>query len=448
MRKILFSIIIVFLLVACQVREEEPLVNTVTQQESATPDKAENNVIPTSTVVLKESMTPTKERTSTVPTKIVTTQVPAIINDVECLPPLETFAFNPATEGVSGPSPTQKLPSGNWNATTTIFDNIPLGNPATLEVLQVVDGKDRIWVIFYDTEKYRITYYQTGSDRWEEVKYATESSISNPHIFLDNNNSVWVALNRTNYEGISTNATLLSIYDEADQQFKAVFTLKDLSVSNSNQTFEHMKISHLQMDSQGDMWFILTIDELYEEVEYQLYKFSPSSRILERHLDDLKLDYYSGESLVISPENVLYLLDTQKDNLISYDPIKGKVEEIKIPGEVSSISSLFLDNHHKVWINDRFFLDLLNDDWYLIINPPDFIFYDFGRWTRTRPTYSLQTEDGRLWYSALYRGSGWVNPNTGKWCLYTSYPSNTVKDSEGHLWIIADGKLYRNSLQQ
>jgi hypothetical protein len=59
----------------------------------------------------------------------------------------------------------------------------------------------------------------------------------------------------------------------------------------------------------------------------------------------------------------------------------------------------------------------------------------------------MDTQDGRLWYSSL-RGSGWVNPATAQWCLFTTYQSNILEDSTGNLWMIADGDLYKYSLEE
>ncbi|MEW5829694.1 MAG: hypothetical protein AB1846_12445, partial [Chloroflexota bacterium] len=65
-----------------------------------------------------------------------------------------------------------------------------------------------------------------------------------------------------------------------------------------------------------------------------------------------------------------------------------------------------------------------------------------GKWVWGEPTITSETPDGRLWYNAL-RGTGWVDPKLGKWCVFTSYQSNVLADSQGNLWILVDGWLYR-----
>jgi sugar lactone lactonase YvrE len=367
------------------------------------------------------------------------------------------FAYPVGDTGPERPAPVTKLPSGNWEANTTIPNLPPIKtlreDTANLEALQNVNDKERIWVVVGGSEKLHLTYYLIDSGRWETVEYDAKYSDDNlfsPQLFLGRDNSIWMAENPTNYQGVSADIKLLSVYDEASQKFNSVLTLKDLPTFDPNKPIDGIDITHLQMDSQGDLWFFLRVNEPNKEAEYQLFKFSPSRHNLERHLADFNLAYESAGTLVVSPEDVLYLLDTRKANLVRYDPTKGNVYEAKIPGGelfLPSRSSLFWGSDQRLWINDNAWLDLFPGGyWNRIIQPPDFIFVQpgSGLWARTQPVYSIETDDGRLWYSAQYRGTGWVDPSTGKWCLFTSYPSNIVKDSKGYLWMIASGKLYRS----
>ena len=452
---------LIFLLAACQKAEGATINKMVTQQRTVIFAETEARFAPTGSISLQENVITSQVATSPPPTKVIATQEPLPSNDRECLPSLETFAFNPAIEGVPEPVPTKKLPSGNWNDIVTVphfpYPEFPEGNSVVLEVLQSIEGSDRVWIIVEDTEKYHFSYYQTDDNRWVNIEPSPaysdgEGLLFFPKLFLDMHNSIWLTLNPSNYyKTIDANTALLSIYDEVSQQFDPKLIVKDLPSFDSSQSINNVRITNPQMDGQGDIWFFLTVQKSNQDWEYLLYKFSPINRTLTRHLSERNFGTDSSSSFTLAPDGSLYALDTKKYKLIHYYPVERIVEEIKISrGEeyLSSLSSLFLDNRSRLWINDKAFLDLHNDDWYIIVKPPDFISYEFGRWTRTQPTYSLQTKDGRIWYSANYRGSGWVDPNSGVWCLFTSYPSNIVKDSKGHLWMIADGKLYRNSLQQ
>ena len=475
MKKKLHYLLIVFLLTACQVEKGVALTGTITPQETVTPDKVENIAVPTNTISQQASVLSAQTEASVVPTELVDPRSHSVPDEGECLLPLANFAFNPAFEGASGPDPTlttRKLPSEGWEAVTAIpglfLSEVMMEPNAELEGVQTVGNSDRIWVIFEGSEKKQIAYYQIDTDRWENIEYYAEhhtkyseteyyteysEDVFISKIFIDKNNSVWVTLDITNYQGVNedTVTVLLGMYDEASQKFNGVITLKELPAFDPNKNIRYVTVTNLQMDSQGDLWFFLYVGEPQKEAEYHLVKLSLSNYATEEHLTNFMLTRNNTDSLVISPNNRLNLLDIDEANIISYDSENGEIEKIKVFGGkryLSSLSTLFLDNHQRFWIDDKAFLDLHHNDWYFIVDSPIFLTYYVGIWGRTKPTYSLETQDGRLWFSAARRGTGWVDPNTGEWCLFTSYPSNIVKDSEGHLWMIADGKLYRNSLQQ
>ncbi len=390
-----------------------------------------------------------------IPTTIVE---PVVIPDIgECLPPITNFSYYPPGGEKPGPTPVKQLPSGGWEVITSI-PNLPTPeffgeNTATLEILQTVEGQDRIWIVFGDSQKSHISYYQIANDEWKTIEVDIEyaDSVAHPRIFLGKNGLVWMTPNLSAKKFMS-DTTVLSIFDETYQQFVDVLVLKDFFALSPGK-YSSITLRNFQVDSQGDVWFF---GKPNQDWEYQLFQFSPSRKTLQRHLDDLKLDGINGLSLVVTPENLLYMLGAKNgDFLIRFDPANKEIDEIEIPSDVASSgdgkiwsrTTLFLDNQQRLWINDKGWLDLsLGGDWHIVIRSPifiDYMHYGSGTWGQTQPEYSLESPDGRLWYSS-HRGTGWVDPSTGKWCLFTSYASNVVRDSNGYLWIIAAGNLYRS----
>jgi hypothetical protein len=407
---------------------------------------------------LPDPIGPLPSETALIPSEMVTFSVPLAPVSGECLPSITNFAYPIGDTGAKRPMPVDKLPPENWKVVTSTPDfpygRVPGDDLADLEVLQNLNSKDRIWVRITG-KQYHLAYYQIDTGYWKTIEkiagYSEQDSFS-PQLFLDQNNTIWIAGNPTKVEGIGADTMLLGTYDESSQQFKSVLALKDLPDFTPAKRIYTVDITHIQMDDKGDLWFFLSIAEWNKETKYRLFKFSPLNHTLEVHLADLNLTDYNTGSLVISPENILYLLstpksDTQKASLILYNPANEKIKNIVVPGDLSSLSSLFWDDHQRLWINDDVWLDLFPGGyWNRIIKSPIFIMVmpGSGLWSRSYPVYSLETDDGRLWYSARYRGTGWVDPSTGKWCLFTSHPSNVVRDSEGYLWLIASGKLYRS----
>jgi hypothetical protein len=397
---------------------------------------------------------------SITPTLAVVRQAPMateIPSEGECLPPIANFSVYPTGGERPGPTPVTQLPLDSWQAITAITD-IPdteaiRKDSADIEVLQTVDGDDRLWARFEETDGYHLAYYQITAGRWRTVDYDTNHGDS-PKVFLGANSSLWLATNPRNFQGVSADAELLSVYDEASQQFKRVLVLKDLPTFDANQHIDQVTVTNLQTDIQGDLWFFLAVSEENTDWDYQLMKLSRSSHTPERHLANFKLNGMYGSSFVISSDGVLYVLGMKKASLIQYNPANGHIEEIEIPPQVAdggtaSTTTLFLDRQQRLWINDKGWLDLFpGGDWHVIIPSPVFIFIQPGNglWSRTQPSYSIAGPDGRLWYSSQ-RGTGWVDPTSGKWCLFTSYSSKVVSDSQRYLWLMANGKLYKSVFQ-
>ena len=384
----------------------------------------------------------------------------------ECIPPLENFAYYSSGGEKPGPTPVVQLPLGNWEAVTHIpeLSNTEFfgNNTARINFIQRLESGDRIWVLFEDIDKYRIPFYQIEEDRWK-TNEVNELDITNdlllfPELHLDKNEVVWMALNPTNKDmtlELSLITPLLLTFDELDQQFKNVLTLQDMSTFIPKQKIVGLSLSHFQSNSKGNLWFFIQFNSLDQTSEYQLLEYSPSTNSLKRHLQNVQLDEQNAASYIISSTDVLYLLDIQKALVLQYNLATEEISEIRIPSEVKNngelipSSKLFLDSEQRLWINDNGWLDLSSsDDWHIVIHSPIFIEYQHygnGLWGRTRPFFSAETEDGRLWFSSR-RGTGWVDPVTGKWCLFSSYPSNVLEDTKGNLWMVSDGKLYKNDL--
>jgi len=62
------------------------------------------------------------------------------------------------------------------------------------------------------------------------------------------------------------------------------------------------------------------------------------------------------------------------------------------------------------------------------------------------PKVVLESSDDRVWFQSDENGMVWLDPDEEQWCWFTTEKSNIVEDAEGNLWMIADGKLYKNAI--
>lgn len=398
------------------------------------------------------------------------TATPALLSGKACIPPLDSFAFSLSGGERTGPKPYDQLPpSDEWQFITAVprasHQKVLDNGIATLDTIQTIEGKDAIWVRITG-EHTKLARYQINNNQWQDVDIRPENAQEeleigvSPILATDKNNFVWLPRNRGPSIGLEMNTPVLSVYNEKNGKFKTILTIKDFLGAQSITQINRIDIADVQMDSKGNFWLILSFVFDGKNQDYQLFSFSPSTHQLKRYLTNLEYSYLNNASFVISPSDVIFLLDGEKNTLIQYSISNDKSKTINIPDQIILNSNqpnpnmrsanLFLDSHQRLWIDDRGWLDLSpQGDWHIVIRSPIFIYYMYygsGTWSWLHPTFSRESIDGRLWYSSL-RGTGWVNPKTAEWCMFTTYPSNVVKDSDGNLWIIADGNLYKYSLK-
>ncbi len=381
---------------------------------------------------------------------------------LECLPSLENFSYLPQGGERSGPQREMILPSGAWEYVSSIpgfeSSNEFFNESAKLDLIQLTNGKSIIWIRGGNSSlgTYFI-HYRINDDVWEAVNNDAKwlDSLNHQTVLVDQENSVWLAQAGYNFiDPIVNSAPILSKYDEQKQEFQTILSISDFLDNTQVRSAKNAGIMNLKIDKSGALWFFFVYNQ-----ERWFFRYSPASNKLERQISDKQFDDPFYGPFAISDENELFILDSAMNMLIKYNPSNGETSDIKIPSEVGGNSNIdselqsaifFIDSKNKLWIDDRGWLDLSgeNRDWHVVIRSPIFIKYEFGLWSWIHPVFSTESKDGRLWFYSNGRGTGWVDSNIGKWCLFTTFSSNVVKDTEGNLWIIADGKLYKNSLEK
>jgi streptogramin lyase len=294
-----------------------------------------------------------------------------------------------------------------------------------LALISYDDQYSEIWVLSNNWQG--IFQYRTDTQEWIVNKTGNIEDIS--LLFLDKEGNVWSA--RVNYLGPSfTSLPFLSRYDKEKGEFIPVYDNGDTWT---------LTVSSVKVDDEGIFWMMVD-----NRGVHQLTSFNPST--LKATIQLESPDY--GYSLEISPDNKILFGDQKDNSLIVYSPDTGKVDSYKIPLTVyfGLGVDLFLDSYGRLWVNDFGWMDLstsTSHQWFTVVRSP--IFIDFpegiGQWGWTSPTFSTESADGLLWFRSI-RGTGWLDTNTGTWCLFTTYDSDILQDNEHNLWMLADGKLF------
>lgn len=347
------------------------------------------------------------------------------------------------------------LPLDNWKKQTSS------NNIESIELVQQGEGRDYIWAHIYSNESKTSSFvrFQPAEDIWQNIE-SDELFAAGFHLVKDNQDIVWYIRKSWYPSGIEdVNATWLGVYEKSTLQFRTLLKISDMLREAELSQIEGLFVPDAKFDSQNNLWLALSFQTDQLKEEYRLFKYSLSTLKIERILPDLLMQgNYADRSFVISRDDTLFLWNKKEDSLIQYNLEKNSYKILDIPAGLLSSDdptnaggSLFLDSTNKLWLTDYGWADLSSSRlvWHKIVRSPIFIHQQLGNgivvWTH--PDFSIDTQDGRLWYSSL-RGSGWVNPDTAQWCLFTTYQSNIVEDSEHNLWIAVDGNLYKYDFEE
>jgi len=366
---------------------------------------------------------------SVTPSPVVSTQLPAeqpSNSNEACLPPLATFAFPHGETNITPPPQKPVLPPSEWNLVSPLpnFDKLA---SYRLALISYNDQYSEIWVL--SNNRQGLFQYRTDTEEWS-VNKTTYDSIASL-LFLDKEGNVWSA--RAGYYGLSDTQPFLSRYDKGKGEF--------ISVYNNVDTWT-LTISSVKVDEKGIFWLMVK-----NRGSYQLLSFDPS--VLEAKLHFESPDY--GSSLEISRDNKILFVDSKENDLIAYTPDTDKIDTYHIP-VAFGYADLYLDSFERLWFNDVGWFDFSTStsrQWFTVVRSPVFIGFPegIGQWVWTRPTFSTESADGLLWFRSI-RGTGWLDTKTGTWCLFTTYDSNIIQDSEHNLWMLADGKLFELILKK
>lgn len=267
-------------------------------------------------------------------------------------------------------------------------------------------------------------------------------------VFHDRENNVWGARYSELDEHEKPPVALLNYYNEQNNKWEPV----TLNLDDQDE----LAIYQIEVDQDGMFWLLVESKD-----EFLLYGLDPRTMTIKRHLQD----HLVKPPFTIS-NNTIYILAYHTDEGVEpgYDLIEYAINDEQavwdyVPWDffhpysdnpMSSCglpNSLFVDSHHRVWFGADGWREATGDgsyDWHVIIKDPVFIdiMPGAGKWVWVEPRIMMESTDGLIWFNSL-RGTGWVDPVKGKWCVITSYESNVMADRYGNLWLIAGKWLFR-----
>lgn len=366
-----------------------------------------------------------------------------IINDQfvegqnKCIPPLVEFAFPDGDSGIPASNQQEILPSSDWGLQSTIpgiSGDSGFGS-LKLSLIRQIDGQDEFWILGRNGKG--VFQFRPATRQWKHNQ-ANITLLEHSFLFRDIVNSVWAA---KIYE--SKGVSLLNRYNDKSEQFEAILD-QDSFLASKNIS----KIMALKVDKTGIFWMVLAIksdDNLSEN--YFLYGFNPLTRKVEPRI---LLGQGYGMTIEIGSDGSIFLVDVKNSQLLVYLPNVQEMRKINIPILLEDPPvNLYFDRTGRLWINDRGWFDFLKDSkspqWYTVIRSPIFINYliPAGQWGWSRPIFTHDNQGSLLWFESV-RGTGWLDPRNGKWCLVTTYESAVLEDSQNHLWMLINGALYKH----
>lgn len=349
----------------------------------------------------------------------------------ECLSPISTFAYQlgEAPDNFDWSLVNEAvLPPAEWEQVA----HIPGGT-----MLQLIRSRSTHETEFWiRTNETHLILYRLNDSQPASGAILKGPEARNESYFLDSRDNVWSA------RYFTASSPLLSRYNEQTNQWDTV------EINFPHQ--DDLGFITAGVDDQGTIWLVGVRG--IGETKVELYSINLSTMAAERHLgqNDLYPPAWIAHNTILlfaksdgSKGNVFITYSTDDGSVVIHEaraPIYGNYQRTQnnLPNH------LFVDNKQRIWFGGRAWFNLQNKQWQFIIPDPVFITVlgGAGEWRWDEPKITAETSDGRLWYNSL-RGMGWVNPDSGKWCVFTNYQGNILSDTSGKIWMLAGEYLYR-----
>lgn len=348
-----------------------------------------------------------------------------------------------------------------WQIESTVPpgpSNVPVDYPAfSVELSRVFREEQEIWVSGVGQEGAIWLIYKPESQEWEIVPRGIgNTGLYSGDLLLTKDTTVWSRTQWYPQINIET-APVLSIFNEDTRCFETADVPIEIPVSQEAEYYYGQAVlpwPEIIIDERNIFWILVNFDGIY--------RYNPVTQAVERVVDlsDTPINeavlstdgsiYFSKPSEIANTTKALVTLT--QGMLRHFKPDSGDIETIKTPKEEWPVfSGMLVDHNGWLWLGSIGYRDL-NETWHLIHSNTEEFFDNAGDPSWATPMLILESSDGRLWYTRFLDGGGegtaWYDPEANDGCLILGHSSIVIEDSKQQLWMVANGKLYRYSLNR
>jgi hypothetical protein len=363
------------------------------------------------------------------------------------------------------------LPLAPWEIESSLPRLTEEWNNYDIKTTRFTDGYIEIWAKSHipclncyhesDAENYNFIIYRTDTKTWRLIPAEVgKSKVFIRDIFVLKDGSVWGSNVWDNNSDVGT-PSVLSKFNEQKGEFEFAEETKSISsfliISPTEQnTTALIGWPKVILDSNGLFWVFLE--------DTAIYSYNTTTKEIKQHIE---LPPLSVWDVVSTPSGRFYLrlesrysmaFTLENNELYEYIPETEKLKPVKIPLlPWRGFSQMILDSKGRLWTNAEGYQNS-NGNWKRLhpwsMHSYTNLLTDGGYQWYDEPDVMMESSDGRIWFvipdsdfSFHKQGIAWLNPDTGDGCWFTSEGNNVVEDSEGNLWLIAGGNLYRDSIE-
>lgn len=379
-------------------------------------------------------------------------------NDGECIQSFYTFAF-------LGPdywSERHPATYSNWQMQSSIPsgpDNVPVEYPVfALETSRIIDEQQEIWVSGFGDGGQIWLVYRPASDEWDSISRTIDNTnLISHHLFVGEDSTLYSSLRWNTQAEFSDLETvpILAKFDEDTRKFvieegvMEIPFVREITYYNAQPVLPWPKIL---LNDQNDFWIFVNYDGLYS--------YSPDTNTVEKHAD---ISEYPIDNAALAPNgNIFFSRPTSEVSstrtvfalsegmLFQFDLELNVISDLTIPdSDWPGFNGMLVDRDGVLRLGATSYR-APNGDWNLMHPDIEVYFDNAGDSTWATPNLIFESSDGRLWYNRFLDGSGggtaWYDAETGSGCLFNGQASNVIEDFNQQLWMVANGNLYRYSL--
>lgn len=379
-----------------------------------------------------------------------------------CLDTFDSFAFS--TPDIDDPSQELFLPGEPWQKVDILPQEIQSKN-YRIAAIRSVSGGVEIWAQPYRPSEVYSTDDHT-KDFWvfkthEKIWHKVHSQLDGSDIFVDQlfvlkDGSIWgrnVWKKTENHNG----SPVLSRYDETINQFKPITDTSQIpngKVNIQRNSTQWPEWNSIILDSKDIFWIFVNEDKIFS--------YDPSINEVKRHASLAKFPKIMQLDLATDGSILFRVLTTEytlhDGQIFRYIPKTDEIKPIILPQEPwPAPNSILIDQLGRLWLGVFGWQEPTGEWKPLHPKIDDFIPLnrDSSLWQYYQPpSVFMESSDGRMWFSiprsdewkTFRSGIAWYDSIKNEGCWFTSEGFNVAEDSHNNIWLIADGSIYRYSL--